>query len=277
MDAPAAVLIRSNHPIAKECVKQVFPRDGDRADVVGPEAFSQVLSEFDPSTHAGWKKANEAFLSCLSGRGFTYGSNEEALGYIRMLAETPVRSATAALERNIEHIAVTKSYKECVWESRIVEAQNEVYELVLSSIREHDPFTFTASYEGEGPDVPNYKEIRFRKLFSYRPEPDEVKSLTLSGEEAAYYVVYRLADYVDVWTYSGVEAYYKYGYDKVDVDKEEFVSRYKMLSDRHFSFANMLLSAYSELPDKYIEEYLPSRTVKVPGTDYEYVIASTEE
>ncbi len=86
-----------------------------------------------------------------------------------------------------------------------------------------------------------------------------------------------IADYVAIWAYSGVEAYYKYGYDKVDVDKEEFISRYKMLPDRHFSFDNMLLSAYSKLPDKYIEEYLPSRTVKVPGTDYEYVIAPTEE
>ena len=86
-----------------------------------------------------------------------------------------------------------------------------------------------------------------------------------------------IADYVAIWAYSGVEAYYNNGYDKVDVDKEEFISRYKMLPDRHFSFDNMLSSAYAELPDKYIGEYLPSRTVKVPGTDYEYVIAPTEE
>ena len=65
-----------------------------------------------------------------------------------------------------------------------------------------------------------------------------------------------IADYVAIWAYSGVEAYYAYGYDKVDVDKEEFISRYKMLSDRHFSFYNMLFSACSELPDKYTGEYM---------------------
>ena len=35
VDAPAAVLLRSNHSIVKEC-REVFSRDGDRADVVGP-------------------------------------------------------------------------------------------------------------------------------------------------------------------------------------------------------------------------------------------------